>query len=138
MKEKKPIQKLSYTASGKKLRGLLCMLTFCVLVAGTAVAFYAIYTYGYEILKNPGKDFRESTVYQSDMENEMLYLLGQIKQAYENEYEDGVVTVIDASSKKEQEYDLGEIRNSKLGGSLSVNSLENLEPYLYRTNTSGM
>lgn len=138
MKEKKPIQKLSYTASGKKLRGLLCMLTFCVLVAGTAVAFYAIYTYGYEILKNPGRDFRESTVYQSDMENEMLYLLGQIKQAYENEYEDGVVTVIDVSSKKEQEYDLGEIRNSKLGGSLSVNSLENLEPYLYRTNTSGM
>ncbi len=117
MKEKKSIQKLSYTASGKKFRGLLCMLTFCAFVACAVVSYYAIDTYGNEILKNPGKDFRESTVYQSDIENEMLYLLQQIKQAYGNEYGDGVVTVIDAYYKKAYDYDLGEIRNDRQGGS---------------------
>lgn len=138
MKEKKSIQKLSYTASGKKFRGLLCMLTFCAFVACAVVSYYAIDTYGNEILKNPGKDFRESTVYQSDIENEMLYLLQQIKQAYGNEYGDGVVTVIDAYSKKAYDYDLGEIRNDRQGGSSSADSLEDLKPYLYKTNTAGM
>lgn len=138
MKEKKLIQKLSYSTSGKRFRGLLCMLTFCALVASTAISFYAIYTYGDAIIRNSGKDFRENPVYQSDIENEMLYLLQQIKQAYGNEYGDGVVTVIDAYSMRAYDYDLGEIRNDKQRSSLSANSLEDLKPYLYKTNTVGI
>lgn len=138
MKEKKLIQKLSYSASGKSFRGLLCMLTFCAFVAGAVVSFYAIYTYGNAIIRNAGKDFRESPVYQSDIENEMLDLLQQIKQAYRNEYGDGVVTVIDADSMKAYDYDLEEIRNDRQGDSLSAASLADLEPYRYKTNREGM
>lgn len=138
MREKKPIQKLSYTTSGKRFRGLLCMLTFCALVACTVASYYAIDTYGIEILKSPGKDFRESPVYQSDIENEMRYLLQQLKQAYGNEYGDGVVTVIDAYSREAHDYDLTEIRDDKLQGSLSADSLEDLKPYLYKSDAESM
>lgn len=138
MKEKKLIQRLSYSTLGKEFRGLLCMLTFCAFVACAAVSVYAIYTYGDEIIRSPGKDFRESPVYQSDIENEMLYLLQQIKQAYGNEYGDGVVTVMDAYSMRAYDYDLGEIRMDKQGSSLSADSLADLKPYLYKTNTAGM
>lgn len=135
MKEKKQIHKLSYSTSGKAFRGLLCMLTFCAFVVGMVFSFYAIDTYGDEIIRNPKRDFRETSIYQEDIENEITNLLNQVRKAYLDDYADGLVTVIDAYSNKAYDYDLGEIKADSLQGSFTAKNLEDLDSYIYKTNT---
>lgn len=106
MEDKKQTNRLSYSTSGKAFRGLLCLLTFCVFIQGLMFSVYAVDTYGYVIITNPEKDFRDTELYRDDIYNEMSQICWSLQQVYLSNKKNGIVTIIDGGKQKSYDLDL--------------------------------
>lgn len=84
MEEKKQTGKWSYSALGKCIRGILCMLTFCAFAAGMVFLAFGIRKYGIEIINMPKADYYGSEVYKKDISNEVVSLLNSLSRMYES------------------------------------------------------
>lgn len=134
MEEKKQTNRLSYSASGKAFRGLLCMLTFCVFIAGLMFSIYAVDTYGYVIITNPKKDFRDTELYRDDVIYEMCQISWDLQQVYFSDKKDGIVTIVDGTKKKSYNLDLNLIEMAQEEGKYLTDLESFLKNYRVATN----
>ncbi|MBR1866110.1 MAG: hypothetical protein IJ801_06355, partial [Lachnospiraceae bacterium] len=121
---------ISYTTSGKRFRGFLCMVTFCAFMAGLILSGVGIRTYGTSLLETD--NYFDSDVYQQDISAELTELLNDVIWAYgtgENEWSvaDGF-SITDVEAGKIYYYDMMELWRNREELEIG-DSLSGLEPY---------
>ncbi len=127
---------LSYSASGKLFRGLLCMATFCAFAAGLVLSVLGIEEYGKEILEggiHAQTDYYSSALYQRDIEDELQELLGSLRDAYvlnSDEFPEDTFSITDVGEGMIYTYDLKQIVTSENNGAdIVIYDIHNLDGY---------
>lgn len=125
MEEKKRTNKWSYSTSGKRFRGFLCLVTFAAFVVSAVITIYAVDRYGEDIIFDPEPDFTKHSLYQSELESEVWNLLNDIHQIYNSGIvmDDGRIMIADYSMKRSRKYDVKSLDYTVPGdleGDLSV------------------
>ena len=125
MEEKKRTNKWSYSTSGKRFRGFLCLVTFAAFVVSAVVTAYAVEKYGKNIIFEPNPDFSKHFVYYGELESEVWNLINNIHQIYNSDtvIDDGQLMIADYSMKRSRKYDLDALYYAETGdleGDLSV------------------
>lgn len=134
MTEDKQTKKWSYSTLGKVVRGLFCMLTFCVFIAGLAFTVYGVYQYGDTILWESGGSYFDMDRYTSDLEGEVVSLLSDVESLIQYKNMENGFSIIDVGSHSIHYYDLGQLMEDVKKGKVKFpNSLEKLEPYRFFT-----
>ena len=104
MEEKKQTNRLSYTTSGKRFRGFLCMLTFCAFVISATFFVYGVNMYGTEIITDPKESYMKSDAYQADLSAKVTNVLYNLQLLYLSS-DDNKVSFLDMSSNTVHYYD---------------------------------
>lgn len=136
MKEKKRTNKWFYSTSGKRFRGLLCMITFAAFVVSAVVTIYAVDRYESMIIFNPEPDFTKHSLYQRELEKEAEQLLYDMDLIYNNHstYFD-LVGVADISGGNSHIYNVDSFYNTAKEIMLSPEAISSLWEYEYGTST---
>ena len=128
MGEKKQTKKWLYSTSGKTVRGLVCMLTFCVFIVGMTCSVYGIFRYGDNILWDSQSSYFDTDYYASDLQAEVMNLLIDVENLYQYENTKGNFSIVDVGNSAIYYYDLEELIED-FGDTAFPNQLEDLEPY---------
>ena len=130
MEEKKQAKKWSYSTSGKAVRGLLCMITFCVFIAGLAFSSYGIFEYGYNILWESDVSYFDTAGYALDLQSEVMNLLLDVEKLYQYKNVEGNFSIVDVGNNLIYYYDLKQLMEDFDGTDAEFpDRLESLEPY---------
>lgn len=124
MKEKKQTKQWSYSTSGKAVRGLLCMITFCVFMAGLAFSAFEISQYGDAILWETDDGYYNTANYASDLKTEAVSLIYEVDTLNNYEMDGGMFSVIDVGNNSIYYYDVDEVVAAFNDGGMSLESLE--------------
>lgn len=130
MAEDKQTKKWSYSTLGKAVRGLFCMLTFCVFIAGLAFTIYGIYQYGDTVLWESEGSYCDTDRYALDLVNEAVNLLYDVKSLAQYKNMERRFSIVDVGNDSIYYYNLEQLmedlseRNERFPA-----RLEELEPY---------
>ena len=130
MEEKKQAKKWSYSTSGKAVRGLLCMIIFCVFIAGLAFSSYGIFEYGYNILWESDVSYFDTAGYALDLRSEVMNLLLDVENLYQYKNVEENFSIVDVGNNLIYYYDLKQLMEDFDGMDAEFpDRLEGLEPY---------
>lgn len=134
MAEDKQTKKWSYSTLGKAVRGLFCMLTFCVFMAGLAFTINGVYQYGDAVLWKSEISYFDTNHYTSDLGDEVVSLLCDVDSLVQYKNIRKRFSIIDVGSHSIHYYNLDQLMEDVRKGKVEFpNSLEKLEPYIFFT-----